>query len=200
MAHAADIGRRLRDRRREVGLSQRELSAPGVSYAYISRIEAGKRTPSTKALRSIAPRLGVSAHWLETGEPDPGELLAEAVRILREQGVVGILEWSLAVRKARENLRPPLNHRWKRAIDLAVGDLVDLEGDKYADPDYASSLAFYRLATVEAVEVETSDCVLVHFEEHGSFGFPRDHVLPLGIPAAAAGNGGPTTNGTEGGP
>jgi tetratricopeptide (TPR) repeat protein len=61
------IGQRLRRLRAERGLSQRELSAPGVSYAYISRIEAGARRPSVKALRKLARKLGVSAEYLETG-------------------------------------------------------------------------------------------------------------------------------------
>jgi tetratricopeptide (TPR) repeat protein len=55
-------------------LSQRELAAPGVSYAYISRIEAGTRQPSVKALRRLAAKLGVSAEYLETGSDiDDGE-------------------------------------------------------------------------------------------------------------------------------
>ena len=61
------IGERLKRLRLERGLSQRELAAPGVSYAYISRIEAGTRQPSVKALRRLAAKLGVSADYLETG-------------------------------------------------------------------------------------------------------------------------------------
>src|SRR3954462_4436684 len=61
------IGQRLKRLRLERGLSQRELAAPGVSYAYISRIEAGTRQPSVKALRRLASKLGVSADYLETG-------------------------------------------------------------------------------------------------------------------------------------
>src|SRR3954464_11928735 len=84
---AESIGQRLRRLRHERGLSQRELSSPGVSYAYISRIEAGARPPagegppevapklggagarrpSVKALRMLAHKLGVSAEYLETG-------------------------------------------------------------------------------------------------------------------------------------
>lgn len=72
VAHEAEgkvetIGQRLRRLRHERGLSQRELSSPGVSYAYISRIEAGARRPSVKALRMLAKKLGVSADYLETG-------------------------------------------------------------------------------------------------------------------------------------
>lgn len=66
------IGERLKRLRLERGFSQRELAAPGVSYAYISRIEAGSRQPSVKALRRLAAKLGVSADYLETGsDVDP---------------------------------------------------------------------------------------------------------------------------------
>ena len=82
------IGPRLRRLRLERQLSQRELSSPGVSYAYISRIEAGARRPSVKALRQLAPKLGVSVEYLETGsdlrDVDQRELrLADAELELR---------------------------------------------------------------------------------------------------------------------
>ena len=76
---AETIGQRLRRLRTERRLSQRELSSPGVSYAYISRIEAGTRQPSVKALRMLARKLGVSAEYLETGS----ELAAAEERELR---------------------------------------------------------------------------------------------------------------------
>src|SRR6476660_10432063 len=61
------VGARLKRLRVARGFSQRDLSSPGVSYAYISRIEAGARTPSVKALRKLAQKLGVSVEYLETG-------------------------------------------------------------------------------------------------------------------------------------
>src|SRR5712672_2698961 len=61
------IGQRLKRLRLDRHLSQRELAAPGVSYAYISRIEAGTRQPSVKALRKLAAKLGITADYLETG-------------------------------------------------------------------------------------------------------------------------------------
>jgi transcriptional regulator with XRE-family HTH domain len=73
------IGERLKRLRLERGFSQRELAAPGVSYAYISRIEAGTRQPSVKALRRLAAKLNVSADYLETGS----DLDPAAVRELR---------------------------------------------------------------------------------------------------------------------
>ncbi len=62
------VGARLKRLRLQRGLSQRDLSSPGVSYAYISRIEAGARTPSVKALRKLSQKLGVTAEYLETGK------------------------------------------------------------------------------------------------------------------------------------
>jgi len=82
------IGARLKRLRLQRGLSQRDLSSPGVSYAYISRIEAGARTPSVKALRKLAQKLEVSVEYLETGrdirDVDDRELrLADAELELR---------------------------------------------------------------------------------------------------------------------
>ena len=73
------VGERIRQRRLALGLSQRDLASEGVTYAYISRLEANTRQPSVKALRKLAPRLGVSVHWLETGKDDPAEELARLV-------------------------------------------------------------------------------------------------------------------------
>src|SRR2546425_13024501 len=82
------VGARLKRLRLQRGFSQRDLSSPGVSYAYISRIEAGARTPSVKALRKLSQKLGVRVEYLETGrdirEVDDRELrLADAERELR---------------------------------------------------------------------------------------------------------------------
>ena len=74
VARRERIGTRVKRLRLQRGLSQRDLSSPGISYAYISRIEAGARTPSVKALRRIADKLGVTVEHLETGEPTPLEL------------------------------------------------------------------------------------------------------------------------------
>lgn len=99
-AAAESIGQRLRRLRVERQLSQRELSAPGVSYAYISRIEAGTRQPSVKALRKLAAKLGVSADYLETGsevrESEQRELrLADAELELRLESDVAGAEQAL---------------------------------------------------------------------------------------------------------
>jgi DNA-binding XRE family transcriptional regulator len=62
------IGGRVRARRLELGYSQRDLDQPGLTYAYISRIEAGDRRPSWSALAALAELLDTSALYLLTGD------------------------------------------------------------------------------------------------------------------------------------
>jgi len=77
---AESIGARLRRLRLERGLSQRQLASRGVSYAYISRIESGQRTPSVRAIRLLARRLGVAPEYLESGA-DIGPVEALELRL-----------------------------------------------------------------------------------------------------------------------
>lgn len=51
------------------GMTQKELAAPKYSYAYVSTIEAGRRTPSKEAIEHFASRLGVTPDELATGRP-----------------------------------------------------------------------------------------------------------------------------------
>jgi tetratricopeptide (TPR) repeat protein len=85
------FAQRLRRLRTERHLSQREVEGPGVTYAYVSRLEAGARTPSLRAIRTLARKLRVSPHYLETGDPvrpdDRREVrLSDAELALRLQG------------------------------------------------------------------------------------------------------------------
>jgi transcriptional regulator with XRE-family HTH domain len=77
--HAETVGDRIRQRRLALGLSQRALAAGAVSPAYISLLEANRRTPSVKTLRTLAPRLRVSVYWLESGATDQAVELARIV-------------------------------------------------------------------------------------------------------------------------
>src|SRR4029078_8512776 len=69
-----------------VGLSQRQLSFPGCSPAYISRIESGDRIPSLQLLRELGRRLAVSEDYLATrsdSRADGAHVLVEAEVELR---------------------------------------------------------------------------------------------------------------------
>jgi transcriptional regulator with XRE-family HTH domain len=113
MAQLENIGQRLYRLRIERGLSQRDLSSSGISYAYISRIEAGARTPSVKALRKVAGKLGVTVEHLETGQPTSieqgiadaglefGSLTAKELRTVRAAADEGARE---SARQAAEQV------------------------------------------------------------------------------------------------
>lgn len=60
--------------------------------------------------------------------------------------------------------------------ELREGDLVDLEDDRYADPDRDSRVFPYELAVVLGSEQETPECVRVDFD-HDSVGFPTNHYV-----------------------
>jgi transcriptional regulator with XRE-family HTH domain len=77
------VGRRLKEARIQAGLSQRQLSFPGCSAAYISRLEAGDRVPSLQLLRKLAQKLNADEQYLATGlarvEQTPPELVEAEV-------------------------------------------------------------------------------------------------------------------------
>jgi len=69
----------------------------------------------------------------------------------------------------------------RKVKDLLPGDMIDLEGDPYADPPGnpdALSLVF-EYAVVGDVVPETSECIRIDTVEHGSFGFPPDHAVKV---------------------
>jgi transcriptional regulator with XRE-family HTH domain len=60
-----DVGRYIRDQRRQAELSVRNLAKlAGVSNPYLSQIERGLRQPSAKILKDIAKALRISAETL----------------------------------------------------------------------------------------------------------------------------------------
>jgi transcriptional regulator with XRE-family HTH domain len=107
------VGQRIRRLRRERGLSLRDLAAPGVSFTYLSRVESGQRTPSVKAIRQVARKLGVSAEYLETGV----ELHT------REELELSLADAELAIRlePGRRDLEPEL----RRIVAAAAAEGAD---------------------------------------------------------------------------
>ena len=99
------IGQRVKRLRLERRLSQRELSGPGVSYAYISRIEHDDRKPSEKAMRHLAVKLGVTADYIETGRTVP----ASAERELRATDAELVLRLDGDLSAAEETFRSLLD-------------------------------------------------------------------------------------------
>lgn len=64
-----EMGRRISERRRKLGLTQEALAEKGdMTTQFISYAEAGKRAMRPENLKKLSEALGVSADYLLTGE------------------------------------------------------------------------------------------------------------------------------------
>ena len=152
MDDARSVGRRLREARLACGLSQRALSFPGCTAAYVSRIESGERVPSLQLIHEFARRLGQSPQYLATGvevAAVPDDLI-EAEVALR----LGEVEHAEEIFRARLE-REPRNAAalaglgqaaFRRddvatAIDLLEQSLVLREDAVVSDPTAVETLA-----------------------------------------------------------
>jgi transcriptional regulator with XRE-family HTH domain len=128
------IGQRIRQLRLKRGLSQRQLSGPGVTYAYISRIETGGRKPSLKAMRMLAQRLGVSLEELETGKRVPASAdrelrVSDAELALRLDGDLEAAEATFKSVLADKQVEPAVAARALAGLGL----LAARRGDRQAE-------------------------------------------------------------------
>lgn len=67
----------------------------------------------------------------------------------------------------------------KMVSALRVGDLVDLEGDKFADPDGKGVDYQFEYAEVYSIESESPTCIAVGFVSGPVVGFPPDHLVKV---------------------
>lgn len=64
----AELGKRVRDRRQALGLSQEELAErANIHWTYVSGIERGKRNPSLSSLAHLATALDLRLEDLIKG-------------------------------------------------------------------------------------------------------------------------------------
>jgi tetratricopeptide (TPR) repeat protein len=120
-----EVGRRLKEARKRAGLSQRQLSFPGCSPAYISRIEAGDRIPSLQLLREMGRRLGVSEDYLATGS-ERGD---EAADLMEAELAMRLDERGEAARLYQKGLENAVTSE-ERALALAgLGQLAFRDGN-----------------------------------------------------------------------
>lgn len=67
--YAIGIGQRVKMKRLELGISQKDLAeAVNIDYSYVSHIESGTRNISIETAIDIAKYLGLSLDYLLTGE------------------------------------------------------------------------------------------------------------------------------------
>lgn len=77
----------------------------------------------------------------------------------------------------RKEFDPP---KMVRADQIRQGDIVDLYGDKYADPDEdpGKCYEFENVPVIEIPVAETPNCVLIYFDG-AAVGFPPEHELKV---------------------
>jgi hypothetical protein len=79
-----------------------------------------------------------------------------------------------------DDLDDPDGSETKLVENLIPGDMVDLEGDKFADPNGDSPIFDCELCIVARSELETPGCIRVDFEGLNSVGFPPGHRVKIG--------------------
>lgn len=102
-ADDAPVGRRIRGRRRELGLTQATLASPEYTKSFISQVESGLADPSLDSLRFLSRRLQTSLSLI-AGDPADQRLAA----------VEGLLEWGREASRTREP------HLARRVLEAAV--------------------------------------------------------------------------------
>jgi transcriptional regulator with XRE-family HTH domain len=148
---AEAIGERLRRLRVERGLTQRELAAPGVSYAHISRIERGDRSPSIKALRRLALKLGVTPQYLETGDDLPPAQLLE-LRLRDAELSLRLSDDTLAVERDLHELVKEARATGSSAVATRGDGMLGLVALRQGDHEKAVAVLEPIVAHLSAVE------------------------------------------------
>lgn len=97
------VGRRMRLRREELGLSQEKVGVrigidESSSRARISRYELGTHEPPVETARLIAKALGVPLAYLYCDEEDVAQLLKELATQSASQRRARVSQWMLDLR------------------------------------------------------------------------------------------------------
>ena len=80
----AEMGERLRQRRRQMGMTQEQTAALlGISGTYYGEIERGNRQLSVPRILNIYEKMGLAPTFLLTGEKNSGKVLTEAFQSCR---------------------------------------------------------------------------------------------------------------------
>lgn len=142
-SNVATIGERIREKRKELGLTQKQLADKlGVRYQTVQAWELNARNPKPETVKKFAEALDVSANWLIYGEGDPDQIslldldafegeLKKAVR--KGNGVVELSESS--AKKILDDLQNILDDAleeadWQELFRLYQG--LNREGQRVA--------------------------------------------------------------------
>jgi hypothetical protein len=69
----------------------------------------------------------------------------------------------------------------QRIDELDYEDLVDLENDPFADPEKNNPLYEFEYMTVDRIEKETDQVMIVYFYNGPTIAFPKDHIVKIKV-------------------
>lgn len=126
----ATLGRRVRERRQEQGLTLRELAGrSGLSQRFLVQVESGRGNPSVRSLAGLARALGTSSAVLLEPEPEA----PPPPPVVALLGLRGAGKTSVGTRLA-ERLEVPfveLDRRIEERAGLSLGEIFALHGEGY---------------------------------------------------------------------
>src|SRR6266487_4309266 len=132
-----DVGRYIREQRRQAELSLRNLARQaGVSNPYLSQIERGLRQPSAKILKDIAKALRISAEtlYVRAGILDESEDGASGLEVailrdprLTERQKQALVEIYQSFRAGTPAPEVPLDEQHKKEEDRSEEHTSELQ-------------------------------------------------------------------------
>jgi transcriptional regulator with XRE-family HTH domain len=139
------FGKRIRELRVSLGLTQSVLAGDDVTIGYISRIEAGQRRPDARLVDLFAERLSSTAEYLVTGVPsqlvDEVRLALHYVELALETGEAVDAQSYLASISERLD-DPRLPDHWRYEAGYLRGRLAEALGDYATAIKEVEAIAF----------------------------------------------------------
>jgi tetratricopeptide (TPR) repeat protein len=198
-----DFGRRLRDRRLALSMTQSDLAGNDVTVSYVSKIESGQRRPDAQLCEAFAARLGTTAEYLITGvEPNRADEVRLSLRYAELALETG--EAADAEQRTSELLGPDtalapdqtleahyLHARSLESLGRLDDAITELEGLLQAGPDgrqwVTATIALSRCLRESGDlnrAVEVGEAALARFAAAGLEG--SDEVVQLAVTVAFA--------------
>ncbi|MFE7100617.1 helix-turn-helix domain-containing protein [Streptomyces erythrochromogenes] len=137
MLEQPGFGRRLRQLRQQQGKSQADLTGPGMSATYLSRLESGARRPTDRAVGYLAERLGVPVRTLAEQPEDSLADVVATIGSLSERELDAETGRMLAD-ALRTDPCADLMNRWHGLAQL--GRIHEIVGDASAQRETLTSL------------------------------------------------------------
>lgn len=157
------LGERIKQRRKELGFRQEDLSGKSLSPAIISLIERGKTNPSLKTLEIIALKLGVDVNYLVHGEitineREPEQALNILKRLINNEKIEEAKELSNDISSMELNLvQKGIFYKLESQICIALGE-YDIANEKLNNS--LLYLTFQQLDDFVEVYYLKSECFL----------------------------------------